>query len=182
LLLDELKQDLQQTLARLEPAHHVLSLVNTFPDVRAILHPRGKRVSVLLSELSHDTQQALANLPPKGCVGVVCSDIYASSILGMMGSYVSSGRLRWVPSHDREAIRTLSEISCVLVHTFDAQPGVRAVVQLDVPRVQLDFVPERDCFRQLAELLRKERSRWTAGKVAKPSALRPARVEGEVPI
>jgi GntR family transcriptional regulator len=158
LLLDELQQDLEQALARLGPAHHVFSLVNTFPDVRAILHPHGKKVSVLLSELSHGTQQALANLPPEGCVGVVCSDIYASSILGMMGSYVDAGRLKRVPSHDREAIRTLSKTSCVLVHTFDAQPDVGTAALPDVPRVPLDFVPEHDCFRHLAKMLREERS------------------------
>lgn len=156
LLLQDLKKDLAHALALLEPAHHVFSLVNTYPDVRGFLHPHGKNVSILLSELGQETQQALNSLPETGAIGLVCSDLYASSLLGMLSSYVDLARLQRVASHDRPAIRALSEIASVIVHTFDAQPGVEAVAKPGVPLIALQFVPEPDCFAQLYQMLQEE--------------------------
>jgi DNA-binding transcriptional regulator YhcF (GntR family) len=157
LILEDLQRDFPGALASLERAHHVFSLITTYAEVRSIFHPRGIKVSVLLTELSQDTQQALSNLPADGTIGLVCSEVYASSMLGTLGSYVDTERLRWVASHDRDGICVLGKEAGMIVHTFDARPNVLAAVAPATPCLELDFVPEGDCFSQLREMLQRDR-------------------------
>jgi len=156
LTLDEVRQNLTEALRKLQPVSRVFTLVTTYADVRSLLHPHGKKISVLLSELSSVTHQKLANLPRTGLIGLVCRDFYVSSLLGIISVYADSERVRRVSPDDENELRALIEEAEIVLHTLAAVEQVIPLVKPETKLVELEFVPNRASFEQLRLILGQE--------------------------
>jgi GntR family transcriptional regulator len=154
--LDEVHQDLNEVLFRLQSAHRVFTLVTTYADVRGLLHAHGKKVSALLSELSAATHQKLANLLGTGLIGLVCRDFYASSLLGIISAYVDPERVRCVSPDDENGVRCLIEEAKVIVHTLAATEQLIPLARPETKLIEVEFVPNRANFEQLHSILKQE--------------------------
>lgn len=157
LTIADLQQNEAASLAALKDVKHVFTLVTTYAFTRELLRPHQKKVSALITELSMATHQQLAELPSNQPVGLVCIDQYENSMLGLISPYVDVDLVRRVAPDDTPALKWLLAEVSLIIHTSASKPAITALEPRNVRMIELEFVPNRECFRQLYTLLKHER-------------------------